>query len=224
MSDTSGISNTQTAAQAEQKATQSNVKLSSDLNSFLTLLTSQLKNQDPLSPMDSTQFTNQLVQFSQVEQQININSNLASLLSLTQQNIASNVVNYIGKTIEGPSDQAPLTDGKLKASYGLSAEAATVTIAVKDADGGIVYSKAGDKAAGVHEFNWDGKDSMGIQKPDGTYSIEVTAIGADGEAIETSTTIFGKVTGVTTVSGQTTLLIGKIGMPVNAVLGVTDGS
>ena len=88
-----------------------------DLNSFLKLLTSQLKNQDPLSPMDSTQFTNQLTQFAQVEQQININSNLASLISLSQQSIASNAVNYIGKTIEGlRATQAPLTDGAMKAS------------------------------------------------------------------------------------------------------------
>ena len=102
------VTNSQAATDAATKAASSKTKLSSDLNSFLTLLTSQLKNQDPLSPMDSTQFTNQLVQFSQVEQQININSNLSSLIGLTQQNIASNVVNYIGKTIEGPSNQAPL--------------------------------------------------------------------------------------------------------------------
>src|ERR1700744_3366520 len=108
-----------TASDAANQAATSQVKLSSDLNSFLTLLTSQLQNQDPLSPMDSTQFTNQLVQFSQVEQQININSNLASLISLTQQSIASNAVNYIGKTIEGPSNNAPLTDGELKASYNI---------------------------------------------------------------------------------------------------------
>src|SRR3954466_12002320 len=145
MADTSGVaSTTQTAAQSQQKAAQSNVKLSTDLNSFLTLLTSQLKNQDPLSPMDSTQFTNQLVQFSQVEQQINMNSNLSNLIGLTQQSIASNVVNYIGKTIEGPSSSAPLINGAMKASYNLTAKAATVTIAVKNAAGDIVFSKNGN--------------------------------------------------------------------------------
>src|ERR1700748_2096282 len=121
------VASSTAATTAATQATTSQTKLTSDLNSFLTLLTSQLKNQDPLSPMDSTQFTNQLVQFSQVEQQININSNLSSLIGLTQQNIASNVVNYIGKTIEGPSDQAPLANGQLKSSYNLSADAATVT-------------------------------------------------------------------------------------------------
>src|SRR3954462_8367900 len=118
-------------ATGANKAATSKTKLSSDLNSFLTLLTSQLKNQDPLSPMDSTQFTNQLVQFSQVEQQINMNSNLSNLIGRTQQSIASNVVNYIGKTIEGPSSSAPLINGAMKASYNLTAKAATVTIAVK---------------------------------------------------------------------------------------------
>ena len=102
------VASSTTADAAANKVATSKTKLSSDLNSFLTLLTSQLKNQDPLSPMDSTQFTNQLVQFSQVEQQINMNSNLTNLIGLTQQSIASNVVNYIGKTIEGPSSQAPL--------------------------------------------------------------------------------------------------------------------
>lgn len=206
------------------KNAQSQVKLSSDLNSFLTLLTSQLKNQDPLSPMDSTQFTNQLVQFSQVEQQININSNLSNLIGLTQQSIASNVVNYIGKTIEGPSSQAPLTNGQMKASYNLSADAASVTIAVKDGSGNIVFSKVGDATSGVHEFDWDGKDSNGIQQPDGTYTLTVTAIATDGSTVNTGTTAFGKVTGVTTTNGDTTLLIGNIGIPLKSVLGVTDGT
>src|SRR5436305_5092852 len=124
MADTSTTSvATNALADAQTKVTNSKTTIAKDLNSFLTLLTSQLKNQDPLSPMDSTQFTNQLVQFSQVEQQININSNLSNLIGLTQQSIAGNVVNYIGKTIEGPSSQAPLSNGHMKASYNLSAAA-----------------------------------------------------------------------------------------------------
>ena len=218
------VTNSKAATDAATKVANSKTKLSSDLNSFLTLLTSQLKNQDPLSPMDSTQFTNQLVQFSQVEQQIGINSNLTSLIGLTQQNIASNVVNYIGKTIEGPSNQAPLINGALRASYNFESKAASVNIAVKNAAGDIVFSKSGNIEAGVHEFNWDGKDSNGIQQKDGTYSLEVTALAADGSTIDTSTTVFGKVTGVTSVNGTTTLLLGNIGIPVTSVLAVTDGA
>lgn len=218
------VSNSQAATNAATKVEASKTKLSSDLNSFLTLLTSQLKNQDPLSPMDSTQFTNQLVQFSQVEQQIGINSNLTSLIGLTQQNIASNVVNYIGKTIEGPSNQAPLINGALRASYNFESKAASVNIAVKNATGDIVFSKSGNIESGVHEFNWDGKDSNGIKQKDGTYTLEVTALAADGSTINTSTTVFGKVTGVTSVNGTTTLLLGNIGIPVTSVLAVTDGA
>lgn len=220
---TSAVGSADAAANAATTAQQSQVKLSSDLNSFLTLLTSQLKNQDPLSPMDSTQFTNQLVQFSQVEQQININSNLASLISLTQQSIASNAVNYIGKTIEGPSNNAPLTNSELKASYNLSADAKTVAIAVTNSAGNVVYQTTGDTSAGVHEFDWNGKDSNGNQQPDGTYSLNITALGSDGSAVTTTTTVFGTVTGVTTVNGTQTLIIGNnIGIPVSQVLGVTD--
>jgi len=218
------VTNSKAATDAATKVANSKTKLSSDLNSFLTLLTSQLKNQDPLSPMDSTQFTNQLVQFSQVEQQIGINSNLTSLIGLTQQNIASNVVNYIGKTIEGPSNQAPLINGALRASYNFESKAASVNIAVKNAAGDIVFSKSGNIEAGVHEFTWDGKDSNGIRQKDGTYNLEVTALAADGSTINTSTTVFGKVTGVTSVNGTTTLLLGNIGIPVTSVLAVTDGA
>src|SRR6185436_7021719 len=106
-------------ADAKAKVGASGVKLAKDLDSFLLLLTSQLKNQDPLSPMDSTEFTNQLTQFAQVEQQININQNLTSLLAATTQNIVSNAVNYIGNTVEGASDQVPMQGGKFKAAYGL---------------------------------------------------------------------------------------------------------
>ena len=94
-------------ANSEAKTSNSSNKLAKDLDSFLLLLTSQLKNPDPLSPMDSTEFTNQLTQFAQVEQQINMNAGLNNLVGLTQQSIAGNAVNYIGKTIEGPSSSAP---------------------------------------------------------------------------------------------------------------------
>jgi flagellar basal-body rod modification protein FlgD len=208
---------------AATKVDTSKTKLSTDLNSFLTLLTSQLKNQDPLSPMDSTQFTNQLVQFSQVEQQINMNGNLTSLIGLTQQSIASSVVNYIGKTIEGPSNQAPLINGALKASYNLTETAASVNMAVKDDKGNVVFSKTVDATEGVHEFDWDGKDSNGIQLKDGTYTLQVNALKTDGSTLDTSTTVFGKVTGITSVNGTTTLLLGNIGIPMTSVLAVTDG-
>ena len=212
--DTFGNSQTQVAT--------SNVKLAKDLNSFLTLLTSQLKNQDPLSPMDSTEFTNQLTSFAQVEQQINMNSNLSSLIGLSQQSIVSSAVNYIGKTIEGESKQVPLQNGQLKAAYGLSAEAKSVSLVVRDDTGNIVFSKVGKTTQGVHEFNWDGRNSNGKQLDDGVYELSITSVGADEKPVENYVTAFGKVTGVTTINGTTVLLLDKVGIPVDKVLSISQ--
>jgi len=196
-------------------------KLAKDLDSFLLLLTSQLKNQDPLSPMDSTEFTNQLVQFAQVEQQINSNESLTSLISLTQQSIVTSAVNYMGKTVEANSSQFPLQNGRAKMAYGVTEDAQSVAIVIRNAGGQIVYSTTGEKTKGVHPLEWDGKSSTGQQLPDGTYKIEVTALSKDGEAVETYTTVFGKVTGVTTKDGQTLVVMDKLGVPVDKILSVT---
>ena len=196
-------------------------KLAKDLDSFLTLLTSQLKNQDPLSPMDSTEFTNQLVQFAQVEQQINSNESLTNLIGLSQQNIVTNAVNYMGKTVEANSPNVPMQGGKLKAAYGVTADADSVAIVVRNSGGQIVYSTTGEKTKGVHAFEWDGKTSSGQQLPDGTYQIQATAMNRDGEPIETYTTAFGKVTGVTTKDGQTLVVMDKLGVPLDKILSIT---
>jgi flagellar basal-body rod modification protein FlgD len=215
---TAGIS----VADAQAKVANSGTKLAKDMNSFLLLLTSQLKNQDPLSPMDSTQFTNQLTQFAQVEQQININQNLTSLLAATTQNIVSNAVNYIGNTVEGASDQVPMQNGKFKAGYGLQSDAKAVTVLIKNADGDVVYSKAGETEKGVHPLDWDGKDQYGVQQPDGTYTVTVTALAGDDKPVETYVTAFGRVTGVTTIDNKTVLLMDKVGIPIDSVLSVSE--
>ncbi len=217
-----GITSPQQAA--ENVATSKN-KLAKDLNSFLTLLTSQLKNQDPLSPMDSSEFTNQLVEFAQVEQQIGMNDNLTSLIGLTNQSIVSNAVNYIGTTIEGQSTQVAMQDGTLKAAYGLNAEAKQVTVVVRNEAGDIVYSRPIDSAEGrsqgVHSFQWNGKDANGNQLKDGPYTLSVTAQGADDTPVDNYITAFGRVTGVTQINGQTILLTGKVGIPMEKILSVT---
>jgi len=207
-------------AEVETKSASRN-KLAKDLDSFLQLLTSQLKNQDPLSPMDSTEFTNQLVQFAQVEQQINSNESLTSLIGLSQQNIVTSAVNYMGKTVEANSPNFPLQQGSAKVAYGLLDEAQSTAIIIRDAAGQIVYSTTGEKTKGVHPLTWDGKSSGGQQLPDGTYKIEVTALSKDGEAVETYTTAFGKVTGVTTKDGQTLVVMDKLGVPIDKILSIT---
>lgn len=172
--------------------------LSADMNTFLTLLTTQLKYQDPLDPMDTAEFTNQLVQYSNVEQSIQMNDKLNNLLSLGVANLGAQAVSYIGKTAQVLGDVMPLQDGKAKATYTLNKDVQSVSILVKDMNGKVVYSTSGEgTTAGTHEFTWDGKDSDGNRLEDGAYQIIVSPKVASGETAATvTTTIFGKVTGV----------------------------
>lgn len=191
--------------------------LSADMNTFLTLLTTQLKYQDPLDPMDTAEFTNQLVQYSSVEQAIQTNEKLDTLLSMNVANLGAQAVSYIGKTVQVLGDVMPLEGGKAKAAYTLDKDVKAVTISVKDMNGQIVYSEQGKITAGTHEFTWDGKDNNGNQLEDGAYQIAISTKVADGEtSANVTTTVFGKVTGV--ASDETTVYVG-LGDAVTAQLG-----
>lgn len=196
MSDVNAINGyTQTGASATSNS--ASQTLSADMNTFLTLLTTQLKYQDPLDPMDTAEFTNQLVQYSSVEQAIQTNEKLDSLLSMNIQNLGAQAVSYIGKVAQVLGDVMPLQDGQAKAAYTLDKDVQSVTIIVKDLNGNVVYSEEGEVTAGTHEFDWDGKTAGGQQLEDGAYQIVVSAKVANGEtSANVTTTIFGKVTGV----------------------------
>ncbi len=204
---TNGNNNTNSSSQ----------QLSADMNTFLQLLTTQLKYQDPMDPMDTAEFTNQLVQYSSVEQAIQTNEKLDTMMSLSIANLGAQAVSYIGKTVQVLGDVMPLEDGKAKASYTLDKDVLSATIVVKDMNGNVVYSQSGEKTSGTHEFNWDGKDSDGNQLEDGAYQIEVSTKVAEGDtAASVTTTIFGKVTGV--ASDQNNIYVG-LGDAVTAQLG-----
>lgn len=191
--------------------------LSADMNTFLTLLTTQLKYQDPLDPMDTAEFTNQLVQYSNVEQSIQTNEKLDTLLSLNIANLGAQAVSYIGKTVQVLGDVMPLENGKAKATYTLDKDVTSVIVTVKDMNGKVVYSEQGKITAGTHEFTWDGKDSNGNQLEDGAYQISVSTKVPSGEtSASIMTTVFGKVTGV--ASDENTVYVG-LGDSVTASLG-----
>lgn len=192
-------------------------KLSADMNTFLTLLTTQLKYQDPLKPMDTAEFTNQLVQYSNVEQSIQTNAKLEQLLSLNIANLGAQAVSYIGKTVQVLGDVMPLDGSKAKATYTLDKNVDSAIITVKDMDGKVVYSEQAKITSGTHEFTWDGKDADGNQLPDGAYQISVTTKVPNGETpAKVMTTVFGKVTGV--ASDENGVYVG-LGDAVTASLG-----
>ena len=181
----------------DTKTTAASQTLSADMGTFLKLLTTQMQYQDPLDPMDASEYTNQLVQYSNVEQAIQTNAKLDSLLSLSIHNLGVQATGYVGKTVQVLGDMMPLDGGVAKATYTLSKNVQDAVITVKDTDGKVVYTAQGEKTAGAHDFIWDGKNSSGIQLPDGAYQISINTTTPSGDAdASVTTTVFGKVTGV----------------------------
>lgn len=182
------------SANKSSSATQT---LSADMDTFLTMLTTQLQYQDPLDPMDAAEYTNQLVQYSNVEQAIQTNTKLDNLLNLSIYNLGVQASTYVGKTVQAIGDMMPLDGGVGKAAYTLSKNVSECTIVVKDANGNVVYNTIGENSAGAHDFVWDGKNSAGEQLPDGAYQIVVNTTVPSGEtSAAVTTTVFGRVTGV----------------------------
>lgn len=191
--------------------------LSGNFDTFLTLLTTQLQNQDPMNPMNSDQFTQELVQFSGVEQQINTNDNLKTLISMQQGNSTNNAINYLGKNITITDGSGQLTDGEADWSYALGGAAGNTTITVTDSNGKVVYTGKGETKSGQHDFAWNGKDNNGRQLDDGTYKLSVAATAPDGSAIETAVASKGVVSEVNFTGSEPYLMVGAMAVPVSAV-------
>jgi flagellar basal-body rod modification protein FlgD len=195
-------------------------KLSGNFQTFLTLLTSQLKNQDPTSPMDSNQFTQQLVMYSQVEQQIDTNTNLKSLLAQGNSQAAAFATAYLGKTVSVTSGQASLAGGAANWSYTLGSPAAAATLTVTNASGQVVFTGAGETGAGTHAFAWNGKDNNGNALPQGSYRLSVSAADAAGTAVTSHVASAGTVSQFDMTSGTPLLVIGNMEVGVADVAAV----
>ena len=162
--------------------------LAGNFQTFLSLLTTQLKNQNPLDPLDTNQFTAQLVQFAQVEQQLKSNDQLTTLVSLQKTAQATQALNFVGETVAVDGDTTALKNGS--ATWRLTAaKPATATINVISSTGETVYTTTRALTAGNQAFTWDGKDSSGTQRPDGNYKISITAKDASGQTVAVPTEI-----------------------------------
>lgn len=211
-----------TTAKPPANSETSRKSLAGDLSQFLNLLTTQLKYQDPLSPMDSTQFTQQLAQFASVEQGIQQNKNLESLIGLTKATQISTGVSYIGRTIEADTNVGALVNGRSEFLYNVSKTAQQTAITVRDAKGQVVVSKQGETSVGSHNFVWDGKDANGNKMPDGPYTVTVSAIDANKAPIPVATHMLGRVEGVVTSDGTVNVLVGGVAIPLDKILSVKE--
>lgn len=207
---------------APTKATGDRQKLADDFDDFLLLLTTQLKNQDPTQPLDTNQFTQQLVMFSEVEQSVATNENLENLLGVF--NNLDSGVNYLGQTVEAKGNAGFLVNKNASFVYSLPAGAADVSVVISDADGRAVFSGKGPTTAGKNIVSWDGVNSFNSkQEPDGDYYINIVAKDSKGETIDSddvTTYTNGVVTSAQMEDGQLMLTIGNLKVPLSDVMSV----
>lgn len=208
-----------TSTSANTAAANPLVALSSNFNDFLQMLMTQLQNQDPTSPMDTNEFTQELVEFSGVEQQINTNSSLTQLIQLTQAGETMQGTSMTGKSVTVTSNEIAVQNGSGTLNFNDPA-AGTVAIAITSSSGQQLYSTTLTATAGQNTWNWNGTTSAGVQLPDGAYNVAVIGANADGTTTTLPFTVTGTATGVESLSSGTQLEIGALTVPFSAVQSV----
>jgi len=171
-----------------------NTMIASNFTNFLQLLTAQLKNQNPLDPLDTNQFTQQLVQFAQVEQQLKQNDQLATLVSLQKTAQSTAALGFVGETVVVDGSTASLADGQANWSLNVP-KPAVVTMNIRNAAGQNVFTSTYTMQAGINDFTWDGKSTNGTQWPAGAYTMTVTAKDTAGQSVAVPTEVEGVVQG-----------------------------
>ncbi|WP_272699186.1 flagellar hook assembly protein FlgD [Desulfovibrio sp. Fe33] len=192
--------------QQEERLTASNSpdhKTSLDQDAFLTILVAQLTHQDPLNPMEDTEMTSQLAEFSSLEQLTNINDGINTLNESMSQNDMLTAVSFIGKEVKAEGYKVSLNEGNSSTIYYGFGEAVTsIMMNIYDSEGAIVRTvELGSKEAGTYQYTWDGKNENGDLLPDGQYGVGILGQDLDGDYVMVQTEISGRVDGVVTENG-----------------------
>jgi flagellar basal-body rod modification protein FlgD len=207
MATVSGTTSSVTAAVNTQAVTAvANDTLASNFTTFLQLLTTQLKNQNPLDPLDTNQFTQQLVQFAQVEQQLKSNTQLETLVSLQKTAQSTQALGYVGQTVAIDGQTSLLGANGAGWSFN-SPKPASATINILNSTGATVFTGSYSLNSGIQNFVWDGRNNSGVKQPDGDYKLSITAKDASGQAVAVSTEIQGVVDSVDMTKTPPTLLV-----------------
>ena len=209
------------AASSTSAATAANplTSLTNNFNNFLNLLMTQLQNQDPSSPMDTNQFTSELVQFSQVEQQITTNGSLTTLIQATQGTETIQATGVVGKTVGINSPQIALQNGTGALQF-TTPSTEPVSITITNSSGIAVKNVSLTSAAGANTWTWDGTDNSGASLPDGAYTAAVAGGSSGAAATAVPFTVTGTATGVTNSNGTVTLQVGAVSVPFTSVTSV----
>ncbi len=216
---TAGAANSATSGNASSGSTNALSSLTNNFSSFLNLLMTQLKNQDPSSPMDTNQFTSELVQFSQVEQQITTNSSLTTLIQATQGSETIQASSVVGKQVTVNSTQLPLQNGSAALSF-TTPTAEPVSISLKSSSGLDVKDVSLTSTAGQNNWTWDGTNNSGASLPDGVYTATVTGGTSSASASAVPFTVTGTATGVTNSNGVVSLQVGALMTPFSNLASV----
>jgi flagellar basal-body rod modification protein FlgD len=187
---TTAATGTSTVASAVDRKT-----IAGNFDTFLQLLTTQLKNQNPLDPLDTNQFTQQLVQFAQVEQQIKQNQQLETLISIEKSAQATTALAFVGSTVAIDGQTAALANQQAIWTFNVP-KPVTATVTIRSATGQTVYSGSFSMNTGSQTFQWDGRDANGTQWPDGNYTIAITGKDASGQTVAIPSEIEGRVDSV----------------------------
>ncbi|MCB2184866.1 MAG: flagellar hook assembly protein FlgD [Deltaproteobacteria bacterium] len=220
VSSTSGTTDT-TSTSSTTRATGMASGIGQD--AFLKMFMAQITNQNPLDPMDNTEFTAQLATFSQLEQLTQINEALQPLATLQQTFQQGQAINYLGKEVTMSGNQVALNDGVAGELSFTLGEAADVTMRVYDADGNLVKEEAlGIMEEGSHTYTWDGTTTAGQAADNGVYEVHILAYNAEGESVSVPTPqVTGLVTGYQVGDdGEILLQIGDVLMPLSEVVQV----
>jgi flagellar basal-body rod modification protein FlgD len=200
------------ATNGSSKASATKSAMSETENRFLKLLTTQLKNQDPLNPMDNAEVTSQLAQISTVSGIEKLNSTLQTILQGSIDSQTTQAAALVGEAVMVPGNGLVLSSGAGVGGLVLDSDADAVTVTITDSNGIVQRTlKLGDLEAGLHNFTWDGATDTGAKAADGSYTIKVEATAGD-EKVKTTALNLGVVRSVITGATGYTLDLGALGM------------
>ena len=208
------------AGYASSGLNQSRASIADNFDTFLSILVTQLKHQNPLEPLDTNEFTSQLVQFTSVEQQLKTNEYLEALIYANRSVSQTQATTFIGKQVTARGATSELLNGFSRWQYTLPANAPDATVTIRDLNGTVVFTDKVSLSAGDHTYGWDGREQDGGQLPAGTYSITIAAYDADGGYVPVSTQTAGIVEAVDFGDDEPILIVGGSRIRLSSVTSV----